>query len=161
MINVSCGSRIDAMGRPFEHTTHFVKPGYNVSASRLLKQANLPVAIGVVGGIHTPELAEKILAEGNADYILMARQAMADSEWVNKVKTNSEADIRPCLRCNLCNDGGRRGAFSTNLTMMKNTTNNSRCSVNPLHGQGCALRMIPVSTEKKRVAVIGGGPAGM
>lgn len=161
MINVSCGSRIDAMGRPFEHTTHFVKPGYNVSASRLLKQANLPVAIGVVGGIHTPELAEKILAEGDADYILMARQAMADSEWVNKVKTNREADIRPCLRCNLCNDGGRRGAFSTNLTMMKNTTNNSRCSVNPLHGQGCVLRMIPVSTEKKRVAVIGGGPAGM
>lgn len=161
MINVSCGSRIDAMGRPFEHTTHFVKPGYNVAASRLLKQANLPVAVGVVGGIHTPELAEKILAEGDADYILMARQAMADNEWVNKVKTNREEDIRPCLRCNLCNDGGRRGAFSTRLTMIKNTTNHSRCSVNPLHGQGCVLQMIPASAQKKRVAVIGGGPAGM
>ena len=46
-----------------------------------------------------------------ADYVLMARQARLDPEWVKKVKEGREEDIKPCLRCDVCNDRNRRGAL--------------------------------------------------
>ena len=66
--------------------------------------------------MHDPQLAENLLAEGKADYVLMARQANVDPNWVEKVRHGQEGDVRPCLRCNYCVDTGRRGALSKSIT---------------------------------------------
>ena len=136
MFHVSCGTRLDAHARPKMHPTCFVTPGHNVDGSVALKKAGVKKPVGVIGSVHYPDLAESILAEGKADYILMARQAIADPEWVNKVRAGREKDIRPCIHCDFCVDGGRRNALTTEVTILNDATFDNRCSVNPLVGQG-------------------------
>lgn len=162
MIHLTCGNRVNALTRPWMHPTSFVPPGHNTETSELCMKANLGIPIGVVGSIHTPELAERIIAEGKADYVMMARQARLDPQWVNKVREGREEDIRPCLRCDVCNDSGRRGALTENLTFADDATYDLHCSINPYYGQGYArLIHTPPPSRSKTVAVIGGGPAGM
>lgn len=161
MFHVSCGTRLDAHARPKMHPTCFVAPGHNVDGSVALKKAGVKKPIGVIGSIHDPYLAERILAEGKADYILMARQAIADPEWVNKIRAGREKDIRPCIHCDFCVDGGRRNALTTEVTILNDATFDNRCSVNPLVGQGSARVRAFRFHGRRRVAVIGGGIAGM
>ncbi|HIV66411.1 MAG TPA: FAD-dependent oxidoreductase [Candidatus Mailhella excrementigallinarum] len=161
MIHVSCGTRLDASGRPKMHPTCFVPDAHNADASEALKKAGVKVPVGVVGNVHDPDLAERLLAEGKADYILMARQAIADSDWVNKVRENRVEDIRPCIRCDYCIDGGRRGSLTTEVNIRKDATFDCHCSVNPLFRQGAHKPRALRPTSKKRVAVIGGGISGM
>lgn len=161
MFHVSCGTRLDAHARPKMHPTCFVTPGHNVDGSVALKKAGVKKPVGVIGSVHYPDLAESILAEGKADYILMARQAIADPEWVNKVRAGREKDIRPCIHCDFCVDGGRRNALTTEVTILNDATFDNRCSVNPLVGQGSARVRAFRFNGRKRVAVIGGGIAGM
>ena len=161
MIHITCGNRLDALSRPLMHPTHFLEPGHNVEASAYVKKKGAKIPIGVVGSIHTAQLAEEILAEGKADYVLAGRQFIADPDWVKKSKEGREADIRPCLRCDTCLDSGRRGALTTNLTIANNSTFDSYCAVNPWYGQSMMKKIIPPAESKKKVAVIGGGIAGM
>ena len=161
MIHVSCGTRLDASGRPKMHPTCFVSEAHNSDGSEALKKAGVKIPVGVVGNVHDPELAERLLSEGKADYILMARQAIADSDWVNKVREDRIEDIRPCIRCDYCIDGGRRGALTTEVNIRKDATFDCHCSVNPLFRQGAHKLRALRPTTKKRVAVIGGGIAGM
>lgn len=161
MIHVSCGTRLDASGRPKMHPTCFVPDAHNADAGEALKKAGVRVPVGVVGNVHDPDLAERLLAEGKADYILMARQAIADADWVNKVREDRVEDIRPCIRCDYCIDGGRRGALTTEVNIRKDATFDCHCSVNPLFRQGAHKLRALRPTAKKRVVVIGGGIAGM
>ena len=162
MIHLTCGNRLNALTRPWMHPTSFVKPGHNTDASLLCKKANLGIPIGVVGSINTPELAEKILAEGMADYVMIARQARLDPQWVRKVMESREEDIRPCLRCDVCNDRGRRGALTTDLTLDPEANLDLRCSINPYYAAGYIRRKLNVPPERlKKIAIVGGGPAGM
>lgn len=145
-----------------QHPTHFVEPGHNTVGSEAMKKAGIKIPIGVIGSIHTPELAERILEEGKADYILMGRQAVADNEFVNKILEGREEDIRPCLRCDKCLDGGRRGNLTEKLTIdTGNFTYNVPCSVNPFFVQGLEKLKLPKPKTLKKVAVVGGGPGGM
>ena len=162
MIHLTCGNRLNALTRPWMHPTSFVKPGHNTESSLLCKKADLGIPIGVVGSINTPDLAEKILAEGMADYVMIARQARLDPQWVRKVMEGREEDIRPCLRCDVCNDRGRRGALTTDLTFDPDANLDLRCSVNPYYAAGYIRRKLNVQPERlKKVAVVGGGPSGM
>lgn len=164
MIHVSCGTRLDAHSRAKMHPTHFVPPGHNVGASEAMKKAGIKIPIGVIGAIHTPELAEEILATGKADYVLMARQANVDADWVNKVKAGCEEDIRPCIRCDYCFDVGRRGALSTGVTYDEKANYDLYCAVNPVYTHAMSKlnpRFIPWPTKKEQVAIIGGGIAGL
>ena len=161
MIHMTCGTRLDATSRPKMHPTHFIKPAHNADASELAKKKGAKIPIGVVGAIHTADLAEQLLAEEKADYILMARQAFVDPQWVNKVKENRTEDIRPCLRCDYCLDGGRRGSLTKEVNLKADATFNSECSVNPLMAQGYMKKFITGSGKKKKLLVIGGGIAGM
>ena len=61
--------------------------------------------LGLVGKIHTAALAEKLLAEGTADVICVARRAVADPDFVKKIMEDREEDIRPCVHCSMCTDG--------------------------------------------------------
>jgi NADPH-dependent 2,4-dienoyl-CoA reductase/sulfur reductase-like enzyme len=138
-----------------ETIQHMIQPlytphMYNVHLARLVKERiHLPVT--AVGSIMTLDNAENILANGWADFVAFARPAFADPEMLRKAATGRKEDIRPCVRCNCC----------TRLsTLMKN----HRCAVNPMAGRGGEFNQhegLVSSREKKKVMVVGGGPAGM
>lgn len=98
-----------------------------------------------------PEEMEKIIAEGKADLIGMARQLIADPQFIEKVYEDRADDIRPCIRCNRCFGHGPDGS-----------PRSDRCSINPLWGfESRHKDLFSPSHSPKKVAVAGGGPAGM
>ncbi|WP_213663277.1 NADPH-dependent 2,4-dienoyl-CoA reductase [Stutzerimonas stutzeri] len=98
--------------------------------------------------INTPEVAEQVLAEGDADMVSMARPFLADPEFVNKAAAGHGETINTCIGCNqACLDH----TFSGKLTS---------CLVNPRACHETELNYIPTTTVKK-VAVVGAGPAGL
>ncbi len=98
--------------------------------------------------INMPETAEKVLAEGHADMISMARPFLADPEWVNKAAVNKSDEINTCIGCNqACLDH----VFKQKV---------ASCLVNPRACHETELNYL--STEKKKkIAVVGAGPAGL
>lgn len=162
MIHITCGNRLDAMARPKQHPSNFFPMAHNAYASEIVKNTpGIKIPIGLVGAIYDPEVAEEVLAKGQADYILMARAAMADPEIIKKAKEGREEDIRPCLRCNYCMDHGRREALTTELHLLSAPSYDRHCATNPLAFQSASKKRIPPAERVKKVAVIGGGVAGM
>ena len=161
MVHITCGHRIDAFTRPKMHPTGFDPVAHNAWASEIVKKSGVTIPIGLVGGVYDPAVAEEVLAKGQADYVLMARSAMADPELVKKAKEGREDDIRPCLRCNYCMDHGRRVAISKDLHLLAYPSYDRQCMVNPLQFQSAQKLRIPPAERQKKVAVIGGGVAGM
>ena len=146
-IHVSAGMMAEPSTVPYFHPPSYLPHGVNVHLAEKIKKAvNIPVTC--VGAIVDPEMAETILREGKADIIAMARSLIADPEFPEKTKKNKEDEIIPCTRCNECL--GRVAIFLPLL-----------CSVNPVTGRETeVLPMNPIQ-RKKRVLVIGGGPAGL
>jgi len=98
--------------------------------------------------INTPEIAEQILSEGDADMVSMARPFLADPEFVNKAAAGRADEINTCIGCNqACLDH----TFGGKLTS---------CLVNPRACHETELNYIPTH-QSKRIAVIGAGPAGL
>lgn len=162
MIHITCGHRVDALSRPKQHPSNFFPMAHNAYASEIVKNTpGVHIPIGVVGAIYTPEVAEEVLAKGQADYVLMARSAMADPEIIKKAKEGREDDIRPCLRCNYCMDHGRREALTTELHLLSHPSYDRHCATNPLAFQSLSKRDFPPAERVKRIAVVGGGVAGM
>jgi len=107
---------------------------------------NVPVVC--VGRITSPEVAESILARGDADMVCIGRGLITDPHWVNKAKKGDLDEIRPCIGCN-------QGCIEV-LSLEKPIT----CIHNPAAGKERELAITPVK-EKKKVLIIGGGVAGM
>lgn len=131
---------------------YMIQPMYmphcvNVHYAERFKEA-LNVPIVAVGSITTMEEAEEIIASGKADMVAMARAIMADGHTVNNAKRNRTQDTRPCLRCWTCNKHSGMGVPV-------------RCAVNPKLGKEAMVSRIPKEACSKRIAIIGGGPAGM
>ncbi|HNE25033.1 MAG TPA: NADPH-dependent 2,4-dienoyl-CoA reductase, partial [Leptospiraceae bacterium] len=98
--------------------------------------------------INTPEIAEAVLANGDADMVSMARPLLADSHFVNKAAADKADEINTCIACNqACLDHIFVGTTAS-------------CLVNPRACNETELNYIP-ATKKKRIAVIGAGPGGM
>ncbi|WP_027067113.1 NADPH-dependent 2,4-dienoyl-CoA reductase [Maribacter sp. Hel_I_7] len=98
--------------------------------------------------INMPETAEQVLAEGHADLVSMARPFLADSEWVNKASENKSDQINTCIGCNqACLDH----VFQQKV---------ASCLVNPRACHETELNYLPTE-HKKKIAVIGAGPAGL
>ncbi|SEE58334.1 2,4-dienoyl-CoA reductase (NADPH2) [Polaribacter dokdonensis DSW-5] len=98
--------------------------------------------------INMPETAEKVLAEGHADMISMARPFLADPEWVNKAKAEKSDEINTCIGCNqACLDH----VFQRKV---------ASCLVNPRACHETELNYLP-TINKKKIAVVGAGPAGL
>ncbi|HJQ46473.1 MAG TPA: NADPH-dependent 2,4-dienoyl-CoA reductase [Amycolatopsis sp.] len=116
-------------------------------ASRRLKRA---VSIPVIGAIrvNTPEVAERLLADGHADLVLMARPFLADPDFPLKVQQHRTDEINTCIACN-----------QACLDRMFNEQPVS-CLVNPFAGRELELVSRPAERPKK-IAVIGAGPAGL
>lgn len=101
------------------------------------------------GNIRNPQVAEDILAKGDADIIGMGRGLIADPDWVNKVEFGDVCDIRKCISCNIGCAGNRIGINRP-----------IRCTVNPavLHGEVYKKQRV---SKPCNVVVIGGGTAGL
>jgi 2,4-dienoyl-CoA reductase (NADPH2) len=98
--------------------------------------------------INTPEIAEQILSEGDADMVSMARPFLADPEFVNKAAAGRADEINTCIGCNqACLDHTFGGKLTT-------------CLVNPRACHETELNYVP-TRQLKRIAVIGAGPAGL
>ncbi|MBP2651324.1 MAG: FAD-dependent oxidoreductase [Firmicutes bacterium] len=108
------------------------------------------ILIGASAGFQDLDWANKAIAEGKADLICMARSWIVDPEYGKKAYEGRGEDVVPCIRCNKCHVSNGSDSFR------------SLCSVNPLVGLEDKIdRMISAPTGIKKVAVIGGGPAGM
>ena len=101
-----------------------------------------------VGRINTLEAAERMLARGKIDLVGIGRQLIADPHWVRKVSEGKSKDIIPCLSCNNCVDA---------VTVGRSVV---RCAVNPFVAKEFELPLRPAE-KRKKVFVVGGGPAGM
>ena len=123
MLHISCGTRLNASTRPIMHPSHFVEHGHNAFRAAAVKQA-VHIPVGVVGAVTDPDLAERILAEGMADYVAMARAFIADPEWGEKARQCRADEIRPCIKCLRCLDvaGGRTGTKTAVLQEFTNAT---------------------------------------
>ena len=98
--------------------------------------------------INMPGVAERILADGDADMVSMARPLLADPDWVRKAREDRGADINTCIACNQ--------ACLDHVFEKKRAS----CLVNPRACHETELVIAPVAT-KKRIAVVGAGPAGL
>lgn len=125
---------------------YYMPKGYNIHLARQVKAA-VHVPVFCVGMMDDPEMCEKALADGSIDGMTLCRSSMLDPFYARKVAEGREEDIRPCIQCANCE--------YTNLTC-----SNPFCSANPAAMQQTKFN-IPYALEKKKVAVIGGGIAGL
>lgn len=113
---------------------------------RLRKEVSIPCITS--NRINMPDVAESVLAKGDADLVSMARPMLADADLVRKAEQGREDEINTCIGCNqACLDH----TFSGKLTT---------CLVNPRACNETVLNYDP-ATSKKKIAVVGAGPAGL
>ncbi len=114
-------------------------------AKQIKEVVNIPVAS--VGRINNPWLAEEIISSGKADAVFMGRAILCDPELPNKTKEGRVDEIRPCIGCSECVTSAMYGGASN-------------CTLNPELGHELDKEIEP-ALEKKKVLVVGGGPAGL
>jgi len=113
-----------------------------------LRAAGLAIPLVASNRINMPEVAEQVLADGCADLVSLARPFLADPEFVVKAATGRTDEINTCIACNqACLDH----TFKNQL---------ASCLVNPRAGHETTLT-ISAAPQKKRIAVVGAGPAGL
>ncbi len=131
---------------PFNSKKH-VYP--TIEYARSARAAGVKTLLSVNGGYQDPDDIERYLEEGVIDLVSMARTFLCEPHYEEKVREGRVAEITPCLRCNLCHGNFRPPWISV-------------CSVNPEIGIQHKLdRFVQPARRHKKVAVIGGGPAGM
>ena len=129
------------------HPPQYQPPGCMVDlAAKVKKVSSLPVI--TVGRLQYPDVAEKALAEGKADFIAIGRGLLSEPEWVNKVQSNRTAEIRPCIGCH---EGCLWQMIAGEPTS---------CSLNPVTGHETDRALVPLK-QKQTLLVVGGGPAGI
>lgn len=109
-------------------------------------EVNVPLI--TTNRINTPEVAEKILADGQADMVSMARPLLADAEFMNKAEQGKGDRINTCIACNQ--------ACLDHVFERKRAS----CLVNPRAAYETELNF-PLTNHKKKIAVVGAGPAGL
>jgi 2,4-dienoyl-CoA reductase-like NADH-dependent reductase (Old Yellow Enzyme family)/thioredoxin reductase len=135
----------------YNHSTGFnPDPVPHLGVFEAVTRSRPKVAIVGINGFHDPELAERALAEGKVDIVGLNRAWISNPNYGNLVYEGRREDIVPCIRCNKCH----RNSYAEPWT--------SACSVNPTFGIENRLNMlVKPPVRKKKVAVVGGGPAGM
>ncbi len=119
-------------------------------AAAVKKAVTIPV---ITVGHLDPVVGERILQEGKADFIGICKGLMADPEIANKVAAGRVEDIAPCTGCGDCS----RALF---LNIIRREFVPIRCRMNPALGSDQQFK-IPPAPKRKKVVVVGGGPAGM
>lgn len=122
------------------------RAGFAWVTKRLMGKVNIPLI--TTNRINNPETAEKILAEGCADMVSMARPFLADPFFVKKAMDNRANEINTCIACNQ--------ACLDHIFVRKTAS----CLVNPRACRETELNLQPIA-KKKKIAVVGAGPAGL
>ncbi len=143
IINTGIGwheSRVPTIG------TVVPRGGFAWVTKQMMGEVNIPLI--TTNRINMPDVAEKILQDGAADMVSMARPFLADSQLVLKAMENKAEEINTCIACN-------QACLDHTFTMQVST-----CIVNPRACHETELNYLPTE-NKKKVAVIGAGPAGL
>jgi 2-enoate reductase len=128
------------------HPPMYMPEGLSIDLTAQIKKAVAIPVIGV-GRLGDPTLAEKVLADKKVDMVALGRDLLADPYWPRKVFGGKAEEIRRCIGCHECMYLAETGKFLT-------------CAVNPFCGNEGVLEL-KEATEKKKIAIIGGGAAGM
>ncbi len=120
--------------------------GFAWVTKRLMGKVNIPLV--TTNRINMPDIADKIISEGCADMVSMARPFLADAEFVVKAETGRTDEINTCIGCNQ--------ACLDHTFQMKTAS----CLVNPRACHETLLQYLPTQ-NKKKIAVVGAGPAGL
>ena len=154
LINVSDGT----FHVPSTNTTMvpsmFLPHGCNVYLAEAIKKVVTKTKVSALGGISDPDMMEEIIAQGRADMVTVGRALIADPDLPVKARDGRAADITPCQRCIVC----MSGSF---VPYVKYATRAAKCTVNPQIGKELEAFNPPVSGGRKKVLIVGGGPAGM
>lgn len=121
--------------------------GFSWVTKRMMGEVNIPLV--TVNRINMPGTAEEILAAGHADMVSMARPFLADPYLVKKAMENRVDEINTCIGCNQ--------ACLDHIFLRKICS----CLVNPRACHETELNYKPINTPKKKIAVVGAGPAGL
>ncbi|MFT3865110.1 MAG: FAD-dependent oxidoreductase [Solirubrobacterales bacterium] len=135
------------------HTLYMSMPPMSVERGSLLPFAErIRAAVGVpviaAGRLDSAPLAERALADGQADLIGIGRGLIADPDWPRKVREGRAEEIVPCIACNACLD-------------LISRADQARCAVNPEVARELAWELESGPAARRRVMVIGGGPSGL
>jgi len=137
-----------------EHPNSFVQDQdrpWSLAYSEAVKKAGLKILTCAGAGFHDPILNDQLIANGKMDMVGMATPFFADAELVKKVAAGRADDVIPCYQCHDCHA----------ISMVKGP-HHAKCDVNPRWGTPAyKLASIQPPLVKKKVAIIGGGPAGM
>lgn len=115
---------------------------HNLQFAEAFKKRGIKAIVSPVGGFRDPDLIEKFIAEGKTDCVSLSRALICDEHYIEKIQNEQAEDLTPCLLCNGCHS--------------------SFCGVNPYAGyHHLSGKLIEGSGIKKKVAILGGGPAGM
>lgn len=141
------------------HPPNSMPPGCFLLISKIVKDyfkenhiksnKGLDVPVVAVGKLGYPDLAEKALREEMCDMVMLARPLLADPEWCNKAYAGRVEDITPCI-------GDQEGCINEFIE-----GGHPQCSVNPRTGNEDLYGEETPAMEKKRIAVVGAGPAGV
>lgn len=145
LFHISGGDHTTASGNMATSSPAFYPNAYNRPYARKIKDAGIQTPLVLINSINTPELAEDIIASGDAEFVCMARQlVVADPFFPRKVKEGREDEINNCIRCHNCFD-------------------REECAVNPVtQNRGYMQRRdVPKAGQPKKVAIVGGGIAGL
>jgi len=123
---------------------HYPEATFADFARQIKQVVDIPVI--TVGRLGNPAIANRLLEDGQADFIALGRTLLADPEWVNKAATS--VPIRPCLACNTCVNEMRGGK-------------QLGCLVNPTAAHELQYPSMTPKVAGERIAVIGAGPAGL
>ena len=128
--------------------TQVPRGAWTWTTARLRPEVGIPVCAS--NRVNTPELAERVLADGQADLVSMARPLLADPAFVTKAAAGRADEINTCIACNqACLDHAFENKPAT-------------CLVNPRAARETRLVLLPVPrARRKQVAVVGAGPAGL
>lgn len=141
------------------HPPNSMPPGCYLLVSKIVKDyfkekniksnKGIEVPVVAVGKLGYPDLAEKALRDDMCDMVMLARPLLADPEWCNKAYAGKVEEIIPCI-------GDQEGCINEFIE-----GGHPQCAVNPKTGNEDLYLDIKPAKEKKKVAVIGGGPAGV
>ena len=126
--------------------TRVPRAAFTWVTARLKREVRLPLV--AVNRINTPEVAEQVIAGGLADMVSMARPLLADPQWVRKAAAGRADEINTCIACNQ--------ACLDHVFEQKR----AGCLVNPLACRETEILIAP-ATQRRRIAVVGAGPAGL
>ena len=145
LFHVSGGDHTTAAGNMATSSPAFYPNAYNRAYAKKIKASGIKKPLVLINSINSPELAEDIIASGDAEFVCMARQlVVADPFFPRKVREGRIDEINNCIRCHNCFD-------------------REECAVNPITQNRAYMQTleIPKAATSKRVAIVGGGIAGL